>query len=531
MGGLVQCPEMDSDSVTAKTSLLSFKVKCLLNCKCLAFATTIYSDDSITACEIWTSSAKLKPAVNGKGRMIYILPSRENKWWLWLTTAVGLMMTIPALCSVCYIIWKKCTSNDDEKYSKRMLIKGLDGGETPSISFRKPKGHKADINELLVFSFESIAYATNYFSPANKLGEGGFGPVYKGILHDGQEVAIKRLSTNSRQGVAEFKNEALLIAKLQHTNLVRLLGFCIQGEENLLIYEYMPNKSLDSFLFDSDKKKILNWKRCFIIIEGIAQGLLYLHKYSRLRVIHKDLKASNILLDNEMNLKISDFGMARIFGLNESEANTNRVVGTYGYMSPEYVFHGLVSIKTDVFSFGVLLLEVVTGRKNTTHYHPNYPPNLIGYVWQLWNEGRQLELMDPSMDENCPHDEILRCIHIGLLCVQDHAIDPPCLMLCPNPDPTLNPFLDPGPFVENRLNPPVSSADPVLPRCTDRGRRLGRNGVDICKFHKKLLYSSPLFPAKSSSTPSRAVEFRRKAHNLSLPYALSNMLCGKIRRQ
>ncbi|GKV27015.1 hypothetical protein SLEP1_g36224 [Rubroshorea leprosula] len=404
------------------------KVKCLLNCNCLAFATTIYLDDNITGCEIWTSSAKIKPAVNGNARTIYILPSRENKWWLWLTTAVGLMMTIPTLCSVCYIIWKKCKSNGDEKYSKRMLIKELDGGETPCISFGKPKGHKADRNGLHVFSFESIAYATNYFSPANKLGEGGFGPVYKGILHDGQEVAIKRLSANSRQGVAEFKNEALLIAKLQHTNLVKLLGFCIQGEENILIYEYMPNKSLDSFLFDSDKKKILNWKRRFIIIEGIAQGLLYLHKYSRLRVIHRDLKASNILLDHEMNPKISDFGMARIFGLNESEANTNRVVGTYGYMSPEYAFHGLVSIKTDVFSFGVLLLEVVTGRKNATCYHPDYPLNLTGYVWQLWNEGRQLELIDPSMDESCPHDEILRRIHIGLLCVQDHAIDRPTIL-------------------------------------------------------------------------------------------------------
>ncbi|GLT63598.1 hypothetical protein SLA2020_361540 [Shorea laevis] len=249
-----------------------------------------------------------------------------------------------------------------------------------------------------------------------------------GILHDGQEVAIKRLSTNSRR-VAEFKNEALLIAKLQHTNLVGLLGFCIQGEENILIYEYMPNKSLDSFLFDSDKKKILNWKRHFIIIEGIAQGLLYLHKYFKLRVIHRDyLKASNILIDNEMNPKISDFGIARIFGLNESEANTNRVVGTYGYMSSKYVLHDLVSIRTDVFSFGVLLLEVVTGWKNTAHYHPDYPLNLTGYVCQLWNEGRQLGLIDPSMDGSCPHDEILRCIHIGLLCVQDHAVDKPTIL-------------------------------------------------------------------------------------------------------
>ncbi|KAJ0638827.1 putative protein kinase RLK-Pelle-DLSV family [Helianthus annuus] len=182
--------------------------------------------------------------------------------------------------------------------------------------------------ELHYFTFQSISSATNNFSNTNKLGKGGFGEVYKGKLVDGQEVAVKRLSKSSGQGVKEFKNESELIAKLQHTNLVRLLGYCVEKQEQILVYEYMPNNSLDFFLFDPMKKGLLDWNQRFVIIDGIAQGLLYLHKFSRLRIIHRDLKASNILLDDYLKPKISDFGMAKSFGINESEANTSRVVGT-----------------------------------------------------------------------------------------------------------------------------------------------------------------------------------------------------------
>ncbi|XP_050106256.1 G-type lectin S-receptor-like serine/threonine-protein kinase At1g67520 [Malus sylvestris] len=170
--------------------------------------------------------------------------------------------------------------------------------------------------------------ATCNFSEENKLGQGGYGPVYKGKLVTGQEIAALRLSKCSGQGTSEFKNELILIYELQHTNLVRLFGFCIHEEERMLIYEYMPNKSLDYFLFDSTRGLLLDWKNRYGIIEGITQGLLYLHKYSRTKVIHRDLKASNILLDENMNPKISDFGMARIFTENELEGNTSRVVGT-----------------------------------------------------------------------------------------------------------------------------------------------------------------------------------------------------------
>ncbi|KAK2978980.1 hypothetical protein RJ640_017544 [Escallonia rubra] len=262
-------------------------------------------------------------------------------------------------------------------------------------------------SDLPFYSLSIIAAATENFSIANKLGEGGFGLVYKGRLRNGQEIAVKRLSNSSGQGVEEFKNEVTLIAKLQHRNLVRLLGCCIQKEEKMLIYEYMPNKGLDSFIFDKEKGSLVDWRKRFEITLGIARGMLYLHQDSRLRIIHRDLKASNVLLDAAMNPKISDF---------------------------EYAMEGLFSTKSDVFSFGVLLLEIISGRKNSSYYKEN-SVNLIGHVWDLWREGRALEVGDPSLGESYQAHEVLRCIHIGLLCVQEFANDRPSMsevafMLC-----------------------------------------------------------------------------------------------------
>ncbi|XP_020966866.1 putative receptor-like protein kinase At4g00960 isoform X2 [Arachis ipaensis] len=296
----------------------------------------------------------------------------------------------------------------------------------PPQSNPNPKVQISSV-EFLQFDVDTIIEATNNFSGGNKLGEGGFGEVYKGTLPNGQDIAVKRLSRNSRQGIIEFKNEVLLVAKLQHRNLVRLLGFCLDGEEKMLIYEFVANKSLDRFLFDASKQHQLSWPRRYKIIEGIARGILYLHEDSRLRIIHRDLKAGNILLDEDSNPKISDFGMARLFGADQTQANTNRVVGTIGYMPPEYAMRGQFSDKTDVYSFGVLVLEIISGKKITSFYDSGYAGDLLNYAWKHWRDGTPLELLDMSLRESYSRAEVIKCIHVGLCCVQEDPAQRPTM--------------------------------------------------------------------------------------------------------
>ncbi|KAM7490491.1 hypothetical protein LguiA_033412 [Lonicera macranthoides] len=281
--------------------------------------------------------------------------------------------------------------------------------------------------QRLQYDLGTIQAATNNFSDENKIGEGGFGMVYKGILANGQDIAVKRLSKSSRQGELEFKSEVVLVAKLQHKNLVRLLGFCLEGEEKILIYEYVPNKSLDYFLFDPEKQEQLPWSIRYKIIGGIARGMLYLHEDSRLRIIHRDLKASNILLDDKMNPKVSDFGTARIFGVDQTHGNTERVVGTLGYMSPEYKNHGHFSVGSDVFSFGVLVLEIISGKTNNHFHLAVHGEDLLTHAWKMWKDGMALEFMDPTLENSHVRNEVIRCIQMGLLCVQEDVDSRPSM--------------------------------------------------------------------------------------------------------
>ncbi|MED6126547.1 hypothetical protein PIB30_079524 [Stylosanthes scabra] len=232
--------------------------------------------------------------------------------------------------------------------------------------------------EVKFYDLSVIASSTDNFSDINKLGEGGFGPVFKGTLENGQRIAVKRLSTSSGQGIKEFKNVIALIAKLQHRNLVRLQGYCIQNEEKLLIYEYMPNKSLDFFIFDQTQRMVLDWPT------RISEG-------------------------------------------DQTTEITRCIVGTYGYIAPEYAIDGNFSVKSDTYSFGVLLLEIVSGKKNRGDQHHKERTNLTEHAWKLWMEGRPLELISEDLKESCNGSEALRCIHISFLCLEQHPHDRPSM--------------------------------------------------------------------------------------------------------
>ncbi|KAM3699593.1 hypothetical protein ACJW31_05G037200 [Castanea mollissima] len=379
---------------------------CLKNCTCTAYSSLDITGGG-SGCIFWFGELIDIRVYTEYGQDIFIrmaaseLPAyrsskRKKQARIIVIALLSFVMALLGLCLMLYVLKKKPKreGNTFKKYQNQDVFVFF----TMSWINQSLTGiiYLNDDLELPLFRFATIAYATDNFSVKNVLGKGGFGQVYKGILTEGQEnkeIAVKRLSAYSRQGLHEFKNEVLSISKLQHRNLLKILGCCIQEEERMLIFEYMPNKSLDSFIFDS-----------------------------RLRIIHRNLKASNILPDYEMNPKIADFGMARIFGGDETKAKTSKVVGTYGYMPPEYAIDGLFSVKSDVYSFGVLVLEILSGKRNRGFCHPDHDLNLLGH------EDRQLELIDKLENESCNPNEVLRSIHVGLLCVQQ----------CPEYRPTMS---------------------------------------------------------------------------------------------
>ncbi|KAJ3693660.1 hypothetical protein LUZ60_009140 [Juncus effusus] len=404
----VKLPDTYNSTVDRSLSLDKCRDKCLRNCSCMAYS-AFDARNGGSGCVIWTGDLVDTRFIDG-GQDLYLRVAsseldagKNRKAHLIIAITTVIIVIIILVFSLYCFIWKN-------KKSEKRKIK----------SYFSKSGQFKD-TELPLFDIDSMTLATNNFSFANKIGEGGFGIVYQGKLNDGQEIAVKKLSMESSQGLNEFMNEVLLLSKLQHRNLVRLLGCCIDGNERMLVYEYMNNKSLDLFIFDETQRATLAWKMRLDIIIGIARGVLYLHRDSRFNIIHRDLKAANILLDPEMVPKISDFGTSRLLSGDQSEISTKIVIGTRGYMSPEYAMNGKLSVKSDVYSFGVLLLEIISGKRNNSNL------NLLAHTWKLWVEGNQLALVDSLVTGPCPVSDLVRCIRLGLLCIEECPEDRPSM--------------------------------------------------------------------------------------------------------
>ncbi|KAM4109785.1 hypothetical protein ACJW30_03G146000 [Castanea mollissima] len=327
-------------------------------------------------------------------------------------------------------------------------------GEREQLGAMLATVNKSKLN----YSYEVLEKATNYFHNSNKLGQGGSGSVYKGVLPDGKVVAVKRLFFSTRQWVDHFFNEVNLISDIHHKNLVKLLGCSIAGPESLLVYEYVPNRSLHDYFSAKRMFQLLMWEVRYKIILGTAEGLAYLHEESEMRIIHRDIKLSNILLEEDFTAKIADFGLARLFPENKTHISTG-IAGTLGYIAPEYVIRGMLTEKADVYSFGALVIEVVSGKRNNTFFQHSH--SIIQMVWNLYGIGRVCEAVDPALEGQFPEEEASRLLQIGLLCVQVSADLRPSMstvvkMLSDNqeiPQPTHPPFLNSSSAEINQSRP------------------------------------------------------------------------------
>ncbi|XP_050141586.1 probable LRR receptor-like serine/threonine-protein kinase At1g56140 isoform X2 [Malus sylvestris] len=299
------------------------------------------------------------------------------------------------------------------------------------LYMRRKTSEKEDDEDILgldprlnTFSYAELRAAAEDFNPSNKLGEGGYGPVYKGTLSDGRVVALKQLSVASHQGKSQFVFEIATIYAVQHQNLVKLYGCCIEGNHRILVYEYLENKSLDQALFGTSNLH-LDWRTRFNILLGTARGLAYLHEESRPRIVHRDVKASNILLDAELSPKISDFGLAKLYDDEKTHIST-KVAGTIGYLAPEYALFGHLTEKADVFGFGVVVLEILSGRPNS---YNNLNPEkiyLLEWVWTLHENDQTLGLVDPRLTE-FDETKATRLIKTALMCTQGSPMARPSM--------------------------------------------------------------------------------------------------------
>ncbi|XP_060192882.1 cold-responsive protein kinase 1-like isoform X1 [Lycium barbarum] len=291
------------------------------------------------------------------------------------------------------------------------------GGHLVNHDTRDTGGHS--IASTKNFSFSELQLATNNFQQTNKIGRGGFGTVYKGTLKNGKEIAVKTLAAESRQGLREFLNEIETISNVRHPNLVEIVGCCADGNNRILVYEYLENRSLDRALFGSRTSINLEWDKRATICLGTAQGLAYLHEELVPHIVHRDIKASNILLDKDYTPKIGDFGLAKLFPDSITHIST-KIAGTTGYLAPEYVLGGQLTMKADVYSFGVLILETVSGRSSSSSIWQSDKMSLLEWAWQLYQDGKMLELVDEELDD-FPEKEVVRYMKVALFCTQANA--------------------------------------------------------------------------------------------------------------
>ncbi|KAK9291093.1 hypothetical protein L1049_009280 [Liquidambar formosana] len=289
------------------------------------------------------------------------------------------------------------------------------------LSSRKGRRQNQDeeiaTKNVRLFSYISLRSATGNFHPSNRIGEGGFGVVYRGVLRDGTQVAIKSLSAESNQGTHEFLTEINMISNIRHPNLVELIGCCVEGSNRILVYEFLENNSLASALLGSKSRRVaLDWPKRAAICMGTASGLAFLHEEAEPHIVHRDIKASNILLDGNFRPKIGDFGLAKLFPDNVTHVST-RVAGTMGYLAPEYALLGQLTKRADVYSFGVLILEIISGRSSSKAAFGEELLVLVEWTWKLKEEEMLLEIVDPELSQY-PEDEVLRFIKVALFCTQ-----------------------------------------------------------------------------------------------------------------
>ncbi|XP_015577146.2 probable serine/threonine-protein kinase PBL23 isoform X1 [Ricinus communis] len=281
-----------------------------------------------------------------------------------------------------------------------------------------------------IFTFRELSSATKNFNPDNLIGEGGFGRVYKGQMEKtNQVVAVKQLDRNGFQGNREFLVEVLMLSLLHHPNLVNLVGYCADGDQRILVYDYMPNGSLEDHLLDlAPGKKPLDWKTRMKIAEGAARGLEYLHESANPPVIYRDFKASNILLDEDFNPKLSDFGLAKLGPTGDKTHVSTRVMGTYGYCAPEYALTGQLTSKSDVYSFGVVFLEIITGRRVIDNSRPTEEQNLVIWATPLFKDKKKFILMaDPLLEGKYPLKSLYQALAVAAMCLQEEAATRPLM--------------------------------------------------------------------------------------------------------